>query len=963
MFQSLRGQVWLGASVATLALVALPTAYAWTAAAQRDTIGLVVHTDEVLREIEAVRGAIREAQLYELSLVATADPSYRPRLAEASGKLRRLVDELAMMVADNVAQSARVATLRDAVGRWLGSAPSLPTGVPSPPADRDRVARGEHADGSARELVAVLNRVGESEIILLRERTERSYRVAAQSVLIVALGSAVAIAAVVILAMWLNRSLTSPIRELTVAAAEIERGALDTRVAPSRTDELARLGGAFNRMADSLRANAAELAKRDVQAGVLEVAEVLATSADLATMLDATLERILQVVHCPGGAIYVVAPGEGTLSVLAASGVGPEVADQVVRPGEGLVGRVARSRVATFAQGEGDPSPLTIDHWHARQRPAQVAYLPLLAGPELVGVLALAGPAPFDERTRNLLRIVAGQLGFALQNAIARQTLVRQAAELESRNARLAAQQGEIERQNRELRLSSQLKSEFLANMSHELRTPLTIILGFTNTVQRGTQGPLNPEQADSLRRVYDNARQLLNLINDILDLSKIEAGQMEVDEQPIALAPFLGSTVDSFQGLARTKGLELKLELEPGLPPEVRTDEIRLRQVVVNLVSNALKFTDAGDVTLRARPDGPGHVELTVRDTGPGIAEADVPKIFEQFRQLDGRTTRRAGGTGLGLSIVAKLVEMLGGTIQVRSTLGEGSTFLVRLPVLAPGTKSTPVLSRGAAHLDAPQAAPRRPGRLVLAIDDDEDFHALLRGSLAGTSLRLQSAVSGREGLELARRLRPDAITLDVMMPEMDGWTVLAALKADPSTSTIPVILLTVLQRRGLGLMLGAADYLTKPLDRDHLLRALRGLRPAASLGPILIVDDDPDIREMLSIELRAAGFGEVLTAADGVEGLRLARDRRPSLVILDLMMPDLDGFEVAARLQADESTRDVPILILTAKDLTAEDLARLNDGIEDVIQKEDQTTDVLIQRLVKILDGLGVTAEVSGE
>ena len=241
------------------------------------------------------------------------------------------------------------------------------------------------------------------------------------------------------LAIWLDRSLTTPSREPTLAAAEIERGGLDARVDTRRTDELGRLAGAFNRMAEALRGHAEELAKRDVQAGVLGVAEVLATSADLAPMLDATLGRILGVARGPGGAIYVVSPGEGTLRVLASAGVGPEVADQLIRPGEGVVGRVARSRIALFLDGGGADTSLSIHHWHGPQRPAQVAYLPLLAGPGLVGVLALARPSPFDERTRNLLRIVAGQLGAALQNTIGRQTLVRQAAQLESRNARLAA--------------------------------------------------------------------------------------------------------------------------------------------------------------------------------------------------------------------------------------------------------------------------------------------------------------------------------------------------------------------------------------------------------------------------------------------------------------------------------------------------------------------------------------------
>ncbi len=338
------------------------------------------------------------------------------------------------------------------------------------------------------------------------------------------------------------------------------------------------------------------------------------------------------------------------------------------------------------------------------------------------------------------------------------------------------------------------------------------------------------------------------------------------------------------------------------------------------------------------------------------------MPKIFDEFRQLDGATTRKAGGTGLGLSIVKKLVELMGGTLDVHSRLGQGSSFLVRLPIELEPAASPPT------HVEAPQpddssirpddSRPDR-ARLVLAIDDDDDFLTLLRAAFHNTPFALRCASTGQEGLNLARQLHPDAITLDVMMPEMDGWRVLAELKSDASTADIPVILLSVLQRRGLGLMLGASDYLTKPIDRNRLIRALRQLAPTRTQagGSILVVDDDPDIRRMLDVELRSQGYSEVATAADGIEGLRQALALNPDLVILDLMMPHMDGFEMAARLQEDESTRGIPIIVLTAKDLTTTDMARLDGQIEQIIQKGALNVDALIDRLVSILRDLGVT------
>ena len=572
----------------------------------------------------------------------------------------------------------------------------------------------------------------------------------------------------------------------------------------------------------------------------------------------------------------------------------------------------------------------------------------MYSGPDLVGVLTLASPAPFDDRTRNVLRIVAGQLGAAIQGALAHQTLRRQAVELEARNIRLAEQRSEIERRNRELVAASQLKSEFLANMSHELRTPLTIILGFTNTVLRGAQGELNDDQKTSLRRVYDNGRHLLDLINDILDLSKIEAGQMELDPGPVDPRGLAEAVGDNFQGMAQAKGLSLRVEADPGLPREVTADESRLRQVLVNLLSNAVKFTDRGEVALAVRRDGADACLFEVRDTGPGIAAEDIPKVFEQFRQLDGRTTRRAGGTGLGLSIVKRLVDLMGGTLEVRSQVGAGSAFLFRVPIGAarPVPAAEPVVP--------PKPAGARG--LVLAIDDDERFQSLLRETLKGLPVELRCTSDGAEGLKLAAELKPDVITLDVMMPGMDGWSVLNALKAGPETADIPVIMLTVLSRRGLGMMLGAADYLTKPPDRGRLLRALHNAGALPGSGPVLLVDDDPDIRTLLATELAADGF-DVRVAADGVEALRIAREEAPAAVILDLMMPNMDGFAVAAELHREAgASREIPILVLTAKDLTAEDIRRLNGKIDEIVQKGSMDVEALVARLATILRSIGV-------
>ena len=682
--QSLRNKLIAGSMIAVVAMVLLPVVYAWSSQTQKASSDLVMHTYDVIALADSVRNLLLNAQRAELGYVATHAPELQTRFEKLASDMPDQLNRLRDLVEDNPGQRDRASNLASQVRNWLRESPAhqdpdeLQEGV------TPALAGGQHASTSVQEILRVLEEfvAGERELLGSRITENEQARQLNQGVVI--FGTCVAIFSFLALSVWLTRSIIDPIQELTSAMEGIQEGDLKVRVSARSADELGRLGQGFNAMAGSLQKNARELDKRDIQAGILQITQVLAASNDLPHLLDKALEQVLDVAHCQAGAIYVRSPEDETLRVLVSIGTGQEMADREVRPGEGIVGRVAQTRVAYFAPADSEEAPLMIEHWLAPRRPAELAYVPLSAGPDLVGVLALAAVEPMGDRSKNLLRIVSGQLGAAIRDALSHQTLRRQAVELETRNKLLNDQQNEIERQNRELRVASQLKSEFLANMSHELRTPLTIILGFTNTVLRGAQGPLGDEQKDSLKRVYDNARQLLGLINDILDLSKIEAGQMEVEPAPFDLGPTLDSIGDNFQNLASSKGLNLRIDLAANLPKQMVSDESRVRQVVMNLVSNAVKFTDQGEVVLSARSGGSGTVEIEVRDTGPGISPEDLPKIFDQFRQLDGRTTRKAGGTGLGLSIVKKLVELLGGSLDVRSQVGQGSTFLVRLPAQA---------------------------------------------------------------------------------------------------------------------------------------------------------------------------------------------------------------------------------------------------------------------------------------
>ncbi|MBI5238850.1 MAG: response regulator, partial [Elusimicrobia bacterium] len=376
-------------------------------------------------------------------------------------------------------------------------------------------------------------------------------------------------------------------------------------------------------------------------------------------------------------------------------------------------------------------------------------------------------------------------------------------------HSRLKAKVSELETANR-------LKSEFLANMSHELRTPLNAILGYTSLMLEQVYGPVPKEQHDALDRVLTNSQNLLALINNILDFSKLNAGMMPVFLEEFDAGELVREVARTLQCLAGQKGLALAPEAPASL--RLRGDKTKVKQILINLAANAVKFTQTGGVTLRAAagPDGT-DVAFSVSDTGPGIAPEHLAYIFEKFTQVDGSVTRTHGGTGLGLSITKKLCELLDGSITVESRVGEGSTFTARLPA-AVKPPDTDILNR-------PAGAAGRGGRKVLlCIDDDPEVLRLLRDSLSGTEYDFCGAVSAEEGLALARQLKPFVITLDILMPRRDGWSVLQALKSDPELRAIPVFILSILENRALGFSLGVSDYIVKPFDRQTLLEKLRG-------------------------------------------------------------------------------------------------------------------------------------------
>jgi len=477
---------------------------------------------------------------------------------------------------------------------------------------------------------------------------------------------------------------------------------------------------------------------------------------------------------------------------------------------------------------------------------------------------------------------------------------------------------------------ANQAKSQFLANMSHELRTPLTAIIGYAEMLVDEVGDQLGDSRED-LEQIQTSGNYLLELINGVLDLSKVEAGKMDVHLESCDVAQLVRTVAETVRPLVDQQTNTLVVGELEGLG-SMRTDVTKVRQTLLNLLSNASKFTEAGEIRLdveRVSEDGADWLQFRVADTGIGMSEEQCSRVFEAFAQADATTTRRYGGTGLGLAITKQFCELLGGSIDVESVPGRGTTFRVRLPA---ETAQEKVGREKVAPALTPSAD--AGARTVLVVDDDAASRSLISRFLAQQGFRVLTAAGGREALEIARAQHPDVITLDVVMPEMDGWAVLGELKADAALAETPVILVSITEDRELGYALGASEYLTKPIDWARLGSVLQRYGTGEAGLPALVVDDDPAIREMLRRNLERAGWS-VTVAENGRVALERLGEVTPRLILLDLMMPEMDGFEFVEVLRRNEAWREIPVVVLTARELTAEDRERLNGGVARILEK----------------------------
>jgi signal transduction histidine kinase/DNA-binding response OmpR family regulator len=803
-------------------------------------------------------------------------------------------------------------------------------------------------------------KIGEIQLAVSRENAKKE--------IILNISGVLALTILVIVAISLTsvvitrRYIARPLVKLQNSAGLIASGNLEAPIDVTSKDEIGELARDLNLMRGSIKGLIGELREskekleeynrtledkveertRELSSalsglrGLNEVGQAVSSTLDLQTVLTSIVSHAVDLSGSDAGTIYEYDEAAEEFHLRASHRMEQELIETLranpIRLGSGTVGR------ATATLSPVQVADILQDHEtsesQARRVLRQLGYRSLLAIPlfrekHIVGGLSVyrKQPGSYSAEAVNFLQSLATQSVLAIQNA----RLFR-----------------EIEDKGRQLEVADRHKSEFLANMSHELRTPLNAIIGYSEMLQEESQDLGQENFIPDLQKIEGAGKHLMSLINNILDLSKIEAGKMDLFLEEFEISPMLQEIITTIKPLIdkNANSLQLRCAADIGV---MTADLTKVRQTLFNLISNACKFTEHGAITLsvaREGIDGAEWIDFHVADTGIGMSPEQTGKLFQAFTQADTSTTRRYGGTGLGLAISQKFCQMMGGDISVVSALGQGSTFTVRLPARAAASQSDrlfPVQRETAdqAVVVVPHSLDGAP--IVLVIDDDPTVHDLMRKFLAKEGLSMVPAASGEEGLRLAKELRPAVITLDVLMPGMDGWAVLTALKADSVLAAIPVIMLSIADEKQMGYALGAAEYLTKPIDWERFADALQKYECIRPPCPILIVEDDEAMRSMLVRRLEKEKW-TVIEAANGRTALEQMRKIRPDLILLDLMMPEMDGFQFLDEVRQCEGWRSIPVIVVTAKELTPEDRQRLNGSVEKILQKGAYSRDELI-------------------
>ncbi|WOB10458.1 response regulator [Piscinibacter gummiphilus] len=929
---SMQRAMLLGMLVAAAAVAALGY-FAWDYARQTVEAGRFVnHTHEVKAVIRDLESSLYRAEAGQRAYLVTRLTSYRSERDVALESLEKGLVELTRLTTDNPEQAMRVANLRREVGTRVAvyrvSDGLLQSG--NPYSAEQRIEIGSQALADIRPHIDLL--VAEEDRLLTERESVQAARTRS-TVLIFA--SFVALLLVLLPTTFWRMS-----RDLKARA-------------------LAEVLVAEERAYDAVHARAL----------ILYNAE-----NDRKRVLEGTLSLLGENPLFPVGAFYCYDEWAGGLRLDAARGAPADI-KRMVRLDDGPIGTAAREGHSLYLEGLEGAGAMNIETGLATVRPAAVLMCPVQYQSRLLGVLVLGTGKPLGERDREFVDRLSAQLAVALNNLSHLEEMSLLTDQLRSRGE-------DIQRKNAELERANRMKSEFLANMSHELRTPLNAIIGFSEIMKDGLTGPLGTEQQEYVEDIHGSGKHLLSLINDILDLSKVESGQVILELEGADPQLLAASTMSVLRERAATARVRLNVQCPPGIG-HLCLDMRKAKQIVYNLVSNALKFTpEGGTVTLamervpaervRGIQPEPGtrvfppvdtrwehYLELRVTDSGIGIAPADLQHLFQAFVQIDSSLSRQYAGTGLGLTMVRRLAELHGGGLMVRSVEEKGSTFAVWLPwreVEAKAETAQPPAIAEGSHGDArvPAVAQAEGKPLVLVVEDDPRAANLMRLQLEANGYRVEFAGTAEDGLRRAAELNPAAVVLDIILPGMDGWDMLARLKDQPDTTNIPVVIVSITDEVQRGFALGAAQVLVKPVTQGDLLAALAaaGLDEPHTGARVLVVDDDPKAVSLVSKHLQVAGYTPV-GAYGGQEALDIVRAEAPALIVLDLMMPQVTGFDVVQGLRNSPETAGIPVIVLTAKLLTREDRALLSGKVQQVMEKTHFNSIGLLAEVKRALAG----------
>ena len=883
-------KILLGFGLAILALLLVGILAFRTAADYVRASRWVEHTQAVLRSLDRSWALINEAETAQRGYLLTANPFYLQERQDAFQLLQTVLGALPDKVTDNPLEERRAVQLQQQVQRRL----QVLNGVLAAyeqhglPAARALLRAGT----GVTEMTAVHGLVEEmhgTESSLLKARTDAAQQAGEAALWVI---GATAILLIALLAGFFWR-IREEMRERREAESVLEEA---LHIESSQGQILALFSGSG-----------------------LELAEILQQ-----------VLRILAENHpFPVSAFYRYDEWQGRFLLEAHRGTDARLASSFQR-GKGVLGEAAMDdRLRRLRQPGGSPGFL-VEAGICHFQPVEIVMVPIRYQEHRFGVLVLASIQALSERKAAFLEKLSMELGAALNDFAQKENQQIMATELRARSE-------ELLQKNQLLRMADQAKSDFLANMSHELRTPLNAIIGFSELLQDGVLGELRPEQQDAARDIFESGQHLLSLINDILDLSKVEAGMMKLELEATDLHDLLQSALGIVREKAVAHQIRLNIEVEPDLPP-IYVDPRKTKQILYNLLSNAVKFTpDGGRVILRGHRHGglagPEYaafafwLEISVADTGIGIAGEDLERLFQPFVQADSGLARRYEGTGLGLSLVKRLAELHGGRVTVESTLAEGSTFHVWLPWRDEAALPQP----------GPGETIGKTERLALVVESDDAAATLLEGYLRDDGFHVRRAREAKGGLDMAREERPDLIVLEMNLPGMDGWDFLAAQRQEGLLGAIPVVITSIDPQQGSGFSLGSVQILQKPVEAERLEEVLQklGLVVTRQQRPVvLVVDDEARAVEILRRQLSSGGY-EVLSAYGGRDAVAMAQHFHPNLILLDLMMPEFNGFDVVEALQTRPDTAVIPVLVMTAKVVTPEDRRRLNGYILHIMEK----------------------------